>query len=219
MARCPQASHRSRCPPRAAVRQRAIARRTDRCCALSHGCCSRKVSPCAWRISATSTAGRLTLRLASASAGTAEDHGRRHVQLLKGLGAAWRCRRDRWRYTVVCDRSAWPSSSCIVRRSAPASSRWVAYECRSVCGVTRLSIPGLPCGQAHGVPDHLRRDGRIGPPAVARPRKEIGLRSHPAVVLDGAPRAAWDSGESRDRGRPCPARPGAPCAGYRCRGL
>ena len=28
-----------------------------------------------------------------------------------GLGAAWRCRRDRWRYTVVCDRSAWPSSS------------------------------------------------------------------------------------------------------------
>ena len=28
-----------------------------------------------------------------------------------GLGAAWRCRRERWRYTVVCDRSAWPSSS------------------------------------------------------------------------------------------------------------
>ena len=28
-----------------------------------------------------------------------------------GMGAACRCRRDRWRYTVVCDRSAWPSSS------------------------------------------------------------------------------------------------------------
>ena len=28
-----------------------------------------------------------------------------------GIGAACRCRRDRWRYTVVCDRSAWPSSS------------------------------------------------------------------------------------------------------------
>jgi hypothetical protein len=28
-----------------------------------------------------------------------------------GLGAAWRCRRERWRYTVVCDRSAWPSRS------------------------------------------------------------------------------------------------------------
>ena len=36
------------------------ARRTVRCCTLSHGCCSRKVSPCAWRTSATSTAGRLT---------------------------------------------------------------------------------------------------------------------------------------------------------------
>jgi len=28
-----------------------------------------------------------------------------------GIGAACRCRRERWRYTVVCDRSAWPSSS------------------------------------------------------------------------------------------------------------
>ena len=28
-----------------------------------------------------------------------------------GMGTACRCRRDRWRYTVVCDRSAWPSSS------------------------------------------------------------------------------------------------------------
>lgn len=29
----------------------------------------------------------------------------------RGIGAACRCRRDRWRYTVVCDKSAWPSSS------------------------------------------------------------------------------------------------------------
>ena len=28
-----------------------------------------------------------------------------------GFGAACKCRRDRWRYTVVCERSAWPSSS------------------------------------------------------------------------------------------------------------
>ena len=28
-----------------------------------------------------------------------------------GLGAAWRWRRERWRYTVVCDKSAWPSRS------------------------------------------------------------------------------------------------------------
>ena len=28
-----------------------------------------------------------------------------------GFGAACKCRRDKWRYTVVCERSAWPSSS------------------------------------------------------------------------------------------------------------
>ena len=69
-----------------------------------------------------------------------------------------------------------------MRRSAPASSRCVAYECRSVCGVTRLSIPAAR-GEPHGLPDHFRRDGRIGAPAMVRPGKEIGLRSHPAVVL------------------------------------
>src|SRR5262245_54884948 len=37
-----------------------MARSTVCCCTLSQGCCSTKVSPCAWRISATSTAGRLT---------------------------------------------------------------------------------------------------------------------------------------------------------------
>jgi hypothetical protein len=29
----------------------------------------------------------------------------------RGFGAAWRGRRERCRYTVVCERSAWPSSS------------------------------------------------------------------------------------------------------------
>ena len=46
-----------------------------------------------------------------------------------------------------------------------------------------LVDPGLPCRQAHGLPDHLRGDRRIGTPAVARPGKEIGPRPHPAVVL------------------------------------
>jgi hypothetical protein len=48
-----------------------------------------------------------------------------------GWGAACKWRGDRWRYTVVCVRSAWPSSTWIVRRSAPASSKCVAYEWRS----------------------------------------------------------------------------------------
>ena len=41
----------------------------------------------------------------------------------------------------------------------------------------------LPRGEAHRLPDHLRGDGGIGPPAVVRPRKEMGLRLHPSVVL------------------------------------
>jgi hypothetical protein len=42
---------------------------------------------------------------------------------------------------------------------------------------------GLSRGEAHGLPDHLRGDRGIGTPTVARSRKEIGLRSHPSVVL------------------------------------
>jgi hypothetical protein len=37
--------------------------------------------------------------------------GRGTCSCSNGFGAACRWRRDRWRYTVVCDRSAWPSSS------------------------------------------------------------------------------------------------------------
>src|SRR5262245_6114425 len=42
---------------------------------------------------------------------------------------------------------------------------------------------GLASREAHRLPDHLRRDRGIGPPAVTRPWKEISLRSHPLVVL------------------------------------
>ena len=45
--------------------------------------------------------------------------------------------------------SAWPSSSCSVRRSAPRESTWVAKECRSTCGLTRAgSIPAWIAGLA-----------------------------------------------------------------------
>jgi hypothetical protein len=54
--------------------------------------------------------------------------------------------------------------------------------CRSVWRDAFVDA-GLPCGEAHGLPDHFRGDRGIGPPAVTRPRKEIGLRSHPPVVL------------------------------------
>ena len=44
-------------------------------------------------------------------------------------------------YTIVVLRSACPNNSCTVRMSYPSSSRWVANECRNVCGPTRLVIP------------------------------------------------------------------------------
>ena len=52
-----------------------------------------------------------------------------------------------------------------------------------MCGVTRLSIPALRAARRTASQITLRRDRRVGPPAVARPGKEIGLRPHPAVVL------------------------------------
>src|SRR6266850_6130775 len=43
--------------------------------------------------------------------------------------------------------------------------------------------PGFLRGQAHGLPNYLRRDRRIGAPAVVGPGEEIGPRPHPPVVL------------------------------------
>ena len=41
----------------------------------------------------------------------------------------------------LCSRSRWPSSSWMLRRSVPASSRWVAKEWRSTWGLSGLEIP------------------------------------------------------------------------------
>src|SRR5207249_1993262 len=46
-----------------------------------------------------------------------------------------------WVYFWVVASRAWPRSSWISRRSAPASRRCVAKLCRSVCGVTRAASP------------------------------------------------------------------------------
>src|ERR1700736_6445912 len=49
-----------------------------------------------------------------------------------GLGTACRCRRDKCRYTVVSESLACPRRIWMVRRSAPASSMWVAKQCLNV---------------------------------------------------------------------------------------
>ena len=68
-------------------------------------------------------------------------------------------------------RLACPSSTWIVRRSVPASSRCVAKLCRSVCGVTCLPRPAalvrVDAGPLHGA----RRDVA----ALATPGKELVL--------------------------------------------
>jgi hypothetical protein len=56
-----------------------------------------------------------------------------------GLATACRCRCDTCREMTVCSSLTWPSRSCPVRQSAPASTRCEAYECRKRWGDTRFS--------------------------------------------------------------------------------
>ena len=84
-------------PPSAAVRQRVMARSTLSCWKLSHGLCSMKESPCAWSISATSTAGRL-IRFTQLSRERGDGSAGVGTAICSsGLAVACRCRRDRCR--------------------------------------------------------------------------------------------------------------------------
>ena len=42
---------------------------------------------------------------------------------------------SRWVYISVVVMLSCPSMTCTARRSAPPSTRWVAKECRKVCGL------------------------------------------------------------------------------------
>src|SRR6185503_19475192 len=66
-----------------------------------------------------------------------------------GLTTFCRCCADRCRYWAVTSRSSWPSSSWMVRRSVPASSRWVAQLCRTRCGETLLRMPAFFAAWVH----------------------------------------------------------------------
>src|ERR1700733_15154439 len=74
-----QSVHSSRCPPKAAVRQRAMARNTLRCCQVIHlRLRSMKVRPAARTRSATSRGGRFIIRsaLPYLSAGASPEDSR-----------------------------------------------------------------------------------------------------------------------------------------------
>src|SRR5271169_5096700 len=82
--------HSSRCPPKAAVRQRAMARNTLRCCQVIHlRLRSMKGRPAARTRSATSRGGRFIYPLC----GTVSFS----LSTSRGLAVALRCRRERWR--------------------------------------------------------------------------------------------------------------------------
>src|SRR3989441_5400787 len=80
-----------------------------------------------------------------------------------GLVTACRCRCDRCRYWAVVSRSPCPSRTWRVRRSVPASNKWVAQLWRSVCGVTRLRMPARRAASLHAIQTVLSEMGCSGP--------------------------------------------------------
>ena len=70
-----------------------------------------------------------------------------------------------------------------MRRSAPASRRCVAYECLSVWGLTRRSMPAVLAAKRTASQMHFGRQRLVGAPAVLLSREEVRLRPHPPVVL------------------------------------
>src|SRR2546427_8204556 len=84
-------------------------------------------------------------------------------RLSSGLLTACKCRCDRCRYWAVVSRSPCPSRTWIVRRSVPASNKWVAQLWRSVCGVTRLRMPARRAASLHAIQTVLSEMGCCGP--------------------------------------------------------
>src|SRR3954447_5894405 len=94
-------------------------------------------------------------------------------------------------YTCVVVTEAWPSSSCTTRTSAPPSSRWVAKECRSVCGETADGfIPPTPPAPPHPPPPPGGAGAGAGRPAPPGPGagpapdvEEQRATPHPATAV------------------------------------
>src|SRR5215467_7746470 len=78
----------------------------------------------------------------------------------KGLRTACSRCRDTRRYLAVVRISAWPSKTWMVRRSAPASSMWVAQAWRNKCGWTECGMPALCPALQHSARSELSSRGR-----------------------------------------------------------
>ena len=131
-------------------------------------------------------------------------------------------------YVWVVLTEAWPSSSWMVRRSAPPSSRCVAKECRSVCGETppwsaarRAWRPSRrrtseverrrPLFERNSARSPLRRAGQGRParaPGSARAPARRARRRAPRASCRPCPPRAPPRRRGRSTPRPGPRAPG-----------
>ena len=113
-------------------------------------------------------------------------HPSSFVDFLRACGCAWkynsrRRRSDTCVYSSVVARSACPSISWTLRRSAPPSSRCVANECRSRCGCTRSG--SRPARSAR------RRRMRNAPARVSAPPFAFRKMLRPVPAVEVGPPA------------------------------
>src|SRR5438309_11222665 len=80
-------------------------------------------------------------------------------RLSSGFVTACKCRCDRCKYWAVVSRSPCPSKTWMVRRSVPASNKWVAQLWRTVCGVTCLRMPARCAASLHAIQTVLSEIG------------------------------------------------------------
>ena len=117
--------------------------------------------------------------------GSDHEHRRRPARrpLPAGVGGATTCRsRSRLTCVYICvvPRSAWPSSSCTARRSAPPSRRWVAKVWRSACGwVGTGALVSMIRRTSRGVSGLPRRFGNRNPPAGEGPASDATWQPPP----------------------------------------
>src|SRR6266699_5572065 len=125
-------------------------------------------------------------------------------RLSSGLLTACKCRCDRCRYWADVSRSPCPSRTWMVRRSVPASNKWVAQLWRSVCGVTRLQMPARCAASLHAIHTVLSEIGWSRLCWRVRVGKDKAWACASASTRAGFP-AGLDSAADHDLCRPCPA--------------
>ena len=119
-----------------------------------------------------------------------------------GLDTRARCCVETCRYRVVFRIDRCPSSTWMVRRSSPASSRWVANEWRKACIVTRRPMPERSGGAVDRAPNGVGAQ-RLAPVLARKQQRSWRARQSP-VLAQGLEQASREHHQARDV-RPCRA--------------